>query len=116
MSEKYDYTQHTHVLVNHPKCPIPGFAHEKSPDEPYWVDDAWRGTFEIALFVGTHVWITSSYAAEGHPDVVRVGKKYGPNGECILAVPTAWCRFYTPAEAEGIEMCIDADDRLLSYM
>lgn len=104
MSTAYSKFEHTHVTINHP---------DKA--------DGWNRPMPIALHTGTHVWIAGCYAMQGHSAVIQVGvggppsTAYDEDGNCILAVPAAWCRYWTPEEAEGIEQCMDADERLLSY-
>ena len=111
MSKTYDPHIHTFVTVNHPKNP--------KGDGTGWDNEGWRGCFEIVLHTGKHVWVPASCWHEGHPDVKRVGDSrdngYDDNGCCILSVPAEWCQYYTNEEAHSIEMCIDADERLLSY-
>jgi hypothetical protein len=79
----------------------------------------WHGTFVIVLHSGEFVWVAASYFHEGHPDIKRIGdgrnKGYDEHGNCILSVPAEWCEYYTAEEANGIDECIAADDRLLRY-
>lgn len=104
MSKTYSKYEHTHVTVDH-------------PDRA----DGWGHPQPIVLHTGAHVWIAGCYPMQGHPEVLQVGiggpisTAYDEDGNCILAVPTAWCRYWTPEEAENIEYMQDADERLLSY-
>lgn len=108
----YDPHSHSHVMVAHPKMPA----------EHQHVEWAWAGTHEIVLHMGERVWIAGCYAHEGHADVKRVrehsedeGGGYSPDGSCILSIPADWCSYYSHVEAEGIELCREADERLLRY-
>jgi len=100
----YDHHVHTHVTVDYPG----------GRDA-----DGWQGTFPIILQVGDRVWIAGSYSHEGHEEVLRVGdgtnNGYDQDGNCVLSIPAAWCRYYDEHEAECIERAADADARLLAY-
>ena len=104
MNKTYDPHAHGFVTINHPTA-----KH----------GEGWDGTFEIILHTGNRVWVGANYAHERTPEIFQVGdgqsKGYDADGNCVLSVPAAWCKFYTMEEAESIEQCIDADDRLLSY-
>jgi hypothetical protein len=107
----YDGHVHTHVYVNHPKS--------GDTNDTQWPTDGWHSTFQIILHTGEYVWVAAGYAHEGHPEIKIVkdgrGEFYDEHGNCILSVPAAWCSYYTEEEADGIEQCIAADERLLGY-
>lgn len=104
MSKTYSKYEHTHVTIRHP---------DKS--------DGWDGPHEIVLHTGTHVWIDGCYAMQGHAQVLQVGiggpssTAFDEDGNCVLAVPSEWCEYWTLDEAESIEQMIYADAQLLSY-
>lgn len=65
------------------------------------------------------VWISASYSDELIDGMKQVGdgrdNGYSHDGMRIISIPAEWCRFIDGDEAETIERCMDADDRLLSY-
>src|SRR5689334_5636809 len=99
MSKTYSKYEHTHVIVNHP---------DKA--------DGWETPFEIVLHTGNHVWVGASYAYQGHAEMIQGGvggpssTAYDEDGNCVLAVPSSWCRYSTFEEAEGAEMAAAAED------
>lgn len=107
MSKVYDKNEHFFVIVNHPRALPIG-------DRLAVILDAWRGPFEIVLHLGQRVLVVGCYSHEGHHDVHRISD-YDEDGNCVIAVPASWCEFYSCGEAQAIEMCIQEDDRLLSY-
>ena len=74
---------------------------------------------QIVLDTGDYVWVATSYADDTPEGVVQVGDGrstgYSGDGQRILSVPAAWCKFLTDEEAECIDRCMEADARLLSY-
>lgn len=92
MTKVYSKYEHTAVIVDH-------------PDRP----DGWDGSFDIVLHTGTHVWVNGSYSLQGHASILQVGiggpspTAYDEDGNCILAVPSEWCHYLTPEDAEDFE-------------
>lgn len=109
MSKTYDRHVHTHVVVDTRHFAEPAIA----------AREGWGGTFPIVLHTGGRVWIGGSYSHALTDEIARVGDGYGngydEDGNCLLSIPADWCSFYDEDEAEGIERCLDADARLLSY-
>lgn len=103
MLRAYSKFEHTAVVVAHPTMTEP-----------------WEGPFDIVLHTGEHVWVPASYSHEGHPEVLRVGiggsvaADHDEDGNCILAVPAAWCNFLTPEEAEACARVADAEAKAYS--
>ena len=109
MATEYNKYAHTHVTINH----------IKAAKDDSWCNEAWEGTHEIILHTGDRVWVLGCYMHLGHSDVIQVvdgqNKGFDEDGNCILSVPAAWCKYYSYKEAEDIEQCIYADAQLLSY-
>lgn len=96
MSKSYDPHIHCFVMVDGPNnYPMP-----------------------IVLHTGKRVWIDGSYADE-IPGAVRVndgtGNDFDETGNCILSIDANICTYYDENEAENIDRCIEADDKLIAY-
>lgn len=97
MTKTFCKFDHTAVVVDHP---------DKADD--------WDGSFDIVLRTATHVWVCATHSHLGHPEVLQVGiggpssTAYDEDGNCVLAVPIAWCTYLTPDEAEGMELARNA--------
>jgi hypothetical protein len=111
LNYKREYTA-THVMV---KLPDDAFTSE---EEERCLRDGWDAPMDIVLDTGKTVWVSGCYSHGLPKGVVQVecaGEKFDRAGNCILSVPADWCAFYTADEAHGIEQCMEADARLLSY-
>jgi hypothetical protein len=108
-----------HVLVTVPDTECRADTDMTQKEWRHFLHDAWGGPLSLVLDVGDRVWLHASYSHEGLPSVHRVGtgegNGYDSNGNCVLSVPAAWCKFITQEEAENIWQMQDADDELLSY-
>jgi hypothetical protein len=104
MSKQYDPMIHTHAIIKHPTAKR---------------GEGWDGCFGIVLHTGERVWVGASHAHERTPEILQVSdgtsNGYDVHGNCVLSVPAAWCQFYPPEEADGIEQCIDADGCFRTY-
>jgi len=97
--------EHTWVSIKHPTL---GYSLFEGGPRP------------IVLHTGPRVWVSGCafdpLAADG---VVQVGDgtsaAFDEDGNCVLSVPAEWCVYHTDEEAQGIEQCLDADERLLAY-
>ena len=85
-------------------------------------DDGWLFDGHPVLVVhdtSDRVWIGCSYADDLPSEVKPVGDTlnngYDVVGNRIVSVPAEWCTFVSDEDAENIESCIDADDRLRGY-
>lgn len=110
----------THVAIT---VPDDAWHESEEGSEKEHCAPGWEGAFGIVLDTGDYVWVQASYA-HGEPRGVEVVKRptgteskdyHDRQGNLILAVPAAWCKFYTPEEAEALEMAIHADSMMLSY-
>jgi hypothetical protein len=75
---------------------------------------------DIVLHVGTHVWVSASYADETPAGVVRVGDSrsngYDEDGNCILSVPVEMVKeYFDEEEVSDIVQAVFADEKLLTY-
>ena len=78
-----------------------------------------EGPVEVVLDQGDFVFVMASCFDELPPECLQVSdgrcKGVDYNGNRIVSVPAEWCWFYSAEEAQGIDECIEADARLLSY-
>lgn len=105
MTKTYNKHEHAFVMLEHPTAKR---------------GEGWDQPFEIVLYSAGRVWVPGSYAHERHHDMIQVGdglsNGFDADGNCIYSVPVSWVTdWYTPAEAEAICMCMDEDEKLLSY-
>lgn len=108
MATEYNSNIHTHVMFNK-DCPKEG---------------SFNGPCVIEHHVGDRVWVAACYADfpvhDSAFDCVMVGDGlttgYSEHGNCIVSINVKHVLgYYTPEEADGIEQCMDADERLLGY-
>lgn len=130
MRKEYSKYESLFVQVKHPKMPKSKARHgalrnespTRSNSYTYWSDDAWDRPVAIILYTGTHVWVDGDCRMLGHPEAIHVrvnttrAGSFDEDGNCIIAVPIAWCiAFYSQEEAETVMRCMDEDEKLLRY-
>ena len=104
MSAEFDFNTHTHF--NAPKLfdlPLP---HELD------IQQELNSPVELIMVADNRVYFLGNYMHVSFEPFER-HSPYGRTGECIVSIPTSKCNFFTAEEAQALEMCIEADNKLL---
>ena len=80
-------------------------------------EDLAKGPAQVIHDTEDRVWISSHYSEEWPEEVKPVGDTlnngFDVQGNSIVSIPVSWCTFYNEKDANGIQACIDADEKLL---